>query len=603
MTGARHKIRPGVLGAMVFVFLMAGLGVGSAHAWWNEDWEYRKKITFDTTTTGSDIMENLSNVPVLLRLHSGNFNFVNAKEDGTDIRFVSSDDTTLLKYHMETYDTIDEIALLWLKLPRLAGGSDQNYIWMYYGNKSAMGGQDPASTYDKNHVLVYNLSEVDQMPRDATAYENHAVSFQGGQGLPSVIGRGVMLNGAGEGIVTQPSPSLEDFSAGFTWSAWVRIAQPQTDAWLFSRQDENGSLVIGVDGTKVYCRVTDAVAGTARTTEKVADLALETWQRLAVTITPDGRVGLYLDDLEITWMNLANSFTMPAGPVAMGAALDGSHSFVGDLDEVRLSNMARSDGWILTGFKNQGPEIAFSGFGMEEVYEGGGLPTFYLGTIVKNITLDGMFIIFILLAFAVLTCFLFIARAVMLHMNQRDNKEFQTAFDQQNNNIFGLVPYADDYPNAPLYRIYKAGCEELKAWIGNPGHDADGRKTTLSPKGLNAVKAALERSLLRETQGLNAWLVVLTMAITGGPFLGLLGTVWGVMNTFAAMAEAGEANIMAIAPGIASALSTTVFGLIVAIPALFGYNYLTSQIKRIVVDLNVFVDDFAQDIDEEYGGN
>jgi biopolymer transport protein ExbB len=73
------------------------------------------------------------------------------------------------------------------------------------------------------------------------------------------------------------------------------------------------------------------------------------------------------------------------------------------------------------------------------------------------------------------------------------------------------------------------------------------------------------------------------------------------MNTFAAMAEAGEANIMAIAPGVASALSTTVFGLIVAIPALFGYNYLASKIKNMTAEMSVFVDQFALKADEAHG--
>jgi biopolymer transport protein ExbB len=91
------------------------------------------------------------------------------------------------------------------------------------------------------------------------------------------------------------------------------------------------------------------------------------------------------------------------------------------------------------------------------------------------------------------------------------------------------------------------------------------------------------------------------MSISGGPFLGLLGTVWGVMNTFAAMAEAGEANIMAIAPGVASALSTTVFGLIVAIPALFGYNYLAGRIRDITADSGIFVDQFALKVASVYG--
>jgi biopolymer transport protein ExbB len=112
----------------------------------------------------------------------------------------------------------------------------------------------------------------------------------------------------------------------------------------------------------------------------------------------------------------------------------------------------------------------------------------------------------------------------------------------------------------------------------------------------------MEESYIKEDKKLNSWLVLLTMAITGGPFLGLLGTVWGVMNTFAAMAEAGEANIMAIAPGVASALSTTVFGLIVAIPALFGYNFLAGRIKNISADMDIFMDQFLLRIEDIYGG-
>ena len=75
------------------------------------------------------------------------------------------------------------------------------------------------------------------------------------------------------------------------------------------------------------------------------------------------------------------------------------------------------------------------------------------------------------------------------------------------------------------------------------------------------------------------------------------------MNTFAAMAAAGEANIMAIAPGIASALATTVVGLLVAIPALFTYNYLTGKIKNLSAEMSIFIHQFALRIDEEHGGD
>ena len=107
---------------------------------------------------------------------------------------------------------------------------------------------------------------------------------------------------------------------------------------------------------------------------------------------------------------------------------------------------------------------------------------------------------------------------------------------------------------------------------------------------------------MRETQKLNSMLVLLTIAISGGPFLGLLGTVVGVMITFAAIAAQGDVNVNAIAPGIAAALAATVAGLIVAIPALFGYNYLLSRVKEITSDMHVFIDEFVTKIAEYYGG-
>jgi biopolymer transport protein ExbB len=95
-------------------------------------------------------------------------------------------------------------------------------------------------------------------------------------------------------------------------------------------------------------------------------------------------------------------------------------------------------------------------------------------------------------------------------------------------------------------------------------------------------------------------MVLLTIAISGGPFLGLLGTVVGVMITFAAIAASGDVNVNAIAPGIAAALAATVAGLGVAIPALFGYNWLNTKIKEVNADMRVFVDEFVTRIAEHY---
>jgi biopolymer transport protein ExbB len=95
-------------------------------------------------------------------------------------------------------------------------------------------------------------------------------------------------------------------------------------------------------------------------------------------------------------------------------------------------------------------------------------------------------------------------------------------------------------------------------------------------------------------------MVFLTIAISGGPFLGLLGTVVGVMITFASIAAAGDVNVNAIAPGVAAALMATVAGLAVAIPALFAYNYLTTRIRDITAEMAVFANEFVSKMTELY---
>ena len=128
---------------------------------------------------------------------------------------------------------------------------------------------------------------------------------------------------------------------------------------------------------------------------------------------------------------------------------------------------------------------------------------------------------------------------------------------------------------SPLYHLYQLGSEEIHQRVTSAKHGFKG----LSGRSITAIKATLDGGLTREVQRLNSLLVFLTIGIAGGPYLGLFGTVIGVMITFAVIAQSGEVDINSIAPGIAGALLATVAGLAVAIPALFGYSYLASKIK------------------------
>jgi biopolymer transport protein ExbB len=137
---------------------------------------------------------------------------------------------------------------------------------------------------------------------------------------------------------------------------------------------------------------------------------------------------------------------------------------------------------------------------------------------------------------------------------------------------------------SPIARLYEMGISEL----------AVRRKVSatrpLSGEAVEAMRAAVDAVYVTENQKLDALMVILTIAISGGPFIGLLGTVIGVMTVFGGVAMAGDVNVNAIAPGIAAALLATIAGLACAIPALFGYNYLNGRITVLADQMRVFID-------------
>ena len=238
----------------------------------------------------------------------------------------------------------------------------------------------------------------------------------------------------------------------------------------------------------------------------------------------------------------------------------------------------------------------------------------FVGIILGSLTVDGWIVIGILAVMAVISWWVMISKARYLGVNQKGNADFLKHW----NHVAADLSFLDDTDaknvvtlggriqanrrnvirHSSVYHIYKIGAEEIRHRMALEGAD----KHTLSGRSIQAIRAMLDGGLVRESQKLNNLMVLLTIAISGGPFLGLLGTVVGVMITFAAIAAQGDVNVNAIAPGIAAALAATVAGLAVAIPALFGYNYLLSNVKNAASDMNVFIDEFTTKIAEYYGG-
>ncbi len=113
------------------------------------------------------------------------------------------------------------------------------------------------------------------------------------------------------------------------------------------------------------------------------------------------------------------------------------------------------------------------------------------------------------------------------------------------------------------------------------------------------VENALQRGVAEVTIEYESKMVLLGSIVTGAPFLGLLGTVWGVMDAFGAIAMENSASIQILAPGVSGALLTTVAGLLVAIPSVFGYNFLLTHTKLMITEIENFASSLADRIEYE----
>jgi biopolymer transport protein ExbB/TolQ len=162
------------------------------------------------------------------------------------------------------------------------------------------------------------------------------------------------------------------------------------------------------------------------------------------------------------------------------------------------------------------------------------------------------------------------------------------------------------FEGTPVYSVYRAGCRELcYQMLGSAEVDETFRARLetapkISASQMRVVQTALERAVGENALRLESQMILLATAVSGAPFLGLLGTVWGVMDTFSGVASAGSANLAAMAPGVSAALITTVTGLLVAIPAMFGYNFLVTTIRGMIVELDNFGSELISAFEHRY---
>ena len=559
-----------------------------AHAWWDSSWTVRKAITLDTQTSG--VGADVSTVPVLLRLSTGSFDFLTAKDDGSDIRVIADDDKTPLRFHVERFDKANELAFIWVQIPKLAAKDSKQQIWLYYGNEKAPVVNDSKGTYDAPQLMVWHFGETEGLPKDSTANGLNASEGKITNVVGGLIGGDARL--AANGGLSATSPALQA-AKGLTFSSWIKA--DNLNGELFSL----GAIKLALSNGLLTLSAGSAMAKADQ------PLTPSAWHQVAFTAGP--AYVLYVDGKPVA--NANGSFASDS-TLRVGAGL------TGELDEVQVANVARSADWILAQYESQAQGGKLVKIGEDKISDSGEGGTSYFAATMHNVTPDGWVVIGVLFIMFVVAVWVMIIKSILLSRMEKANELFIDAFGKMSRGLASLDESStssdhvdameslsqmmEEFKHSSIYRIYHVGVTELKHRF--PNAQAGQSLLEISERSMNAVRASLDAQLTRESHKLNNLMVLLTIAISGGPFLGLLGTVVGVMITFAAIAAAGDVNVNAIAPGIAAALVATVAGLAVAIPSLFGYNYLTIKIKQVSTDMHVFVDEFVTKMAETYGG-
>ncbi len=559
-------------GAVAGALGLAALTAASpAYAWWESDYAFRTKINLNVDAAG--VTEEVTRAPVLIRLHSGNFNFADVKADGSDLRFVAGDDRTPLKFHIEKWSPAEEQALVWVDVQGLRPGQT-SAIYAYYGNEAAEAAQDVAGTFAPDYRLVYHFNE-EGAPRDATANGNNATGGEA-RNAGGLIGNSLVLDG--QSPVALPASALG--GGTLSVSFWVK---PSGDGTIFTLP---GSVSLVAEGGQLYID-----QGGNRSVG--AALAADAWANVAL-VNDGERSVLFIDG-------------QPGGEVtgalaeASGAAVLGQ-GFAGEIDELRVTGAAlpQSAFQLAAASEGQTSRLVTTDTA-QQVETGGGHG--YWGLLFGSLMFDAWVVIIICAFMLVIAIAIMISKGLLISRVHQANEAFLDAYGQ-------ISRRAGDHDGLPAFdpgahaagstlaRLYNIGRRELTERL-KEGR-ATGSRFAVRAQSIAAIRSALDAGRVREGQKLHARLVLLTIAISGGPFIGLLGTVMGVMITFASVAAAGEVNISAIAPGMAAALLATVAGLAVAIPALFGYNYLLSRIEEIQADHDIFVDELEKRIAETW---
>ena len=344
--------------ASVVVCLLFLTSTASA-SWWNVNWKYRREITI-TNVNGT-----LTDYQILVELNSSNFNFSHAQENGSDIRFVASDDETLLSHWIEVWNSTNQSAKIWVNISEVTEGTK---IFMYYGNENASDASDVNATFIRVIDGVVGAWHFDEGSgniahdtsgegNDGTLYDDNTTNDDGNtppQWIDGKFGKGLEFDGADDYVEVPDSESL-DITNEITILAWINANRFPTEACILEKDVNplNGYGFFVKSGYLAFLFGPGGYSWDYRS--DVAQPQTNKWEFVGITYNGVDTINYYLNG---EYMDSKH----PSGSIATNdkvltiakQAFSTSGWFNGTIDEVHIYNRALSEEEISDLYNNYG---------------------------------------------------------------------------------------------------------------------------------------------------------------------------------------------------------------------------------------------------------
>jgi hypothetical protein len=332
-------------------------------SWWNSAWDYREAITVDA----SQVDAPLTNFPLLVDVTDANL-ALEAQPDGDDIAFTDINGIKL-SHEIELYDNFNGHLIAWVNIPSLSSTEDTT-VYLYFGNSAADNQEDQEGSWDSSYVMVQHLEETSGTHLDSTGSGNDGTATEGtDQDAQGIIQGADGFDGTVDYINCGSSGSL-DITGSMTVEAWVYSEHGAATPQRIVAKDRTGVVGKFIFWENSSGDLAFIVADPSNTWYRAQGNSVTngTWMHIVGVFDAQNRqVRLYRDGVEVSAVAGPASLKSNTETVTIGASDDNDHNWNGILDEVRISNVSRSAGWIQTSYSNQDDPLSFATIGNFEI--------------------------------------------------------------------------------------------------------------------------------------------------------------------------------------------------------------------------------------------